>query len=146
MTGMRPVVGLLAAIATMAAGCGRGDAPELAPAGGTVTYNGEPLEGANVVFTPDAGGPAAYGMTGPNGEFTLSTRAEPGAMVGSGKVVITAFQELDEPKEEHELTAADLEKMSRSRIPEKYGRAETSGLRATVTADGENQFPFELTD
>ena len=140
------VIGLAVVLAAGVAGCGRSDAPELAPAGGKVTYNGEPLEGANVVYTPDAGGPAAYGVTGADGEFTLTTRGEPGAMVGSGKVVISAYQQLDEPKEEHELTAADLEKMSQSRIPEKYGRPETSGLTATVEADQENRFTFELAD
>ena len=136
----------VAVLGTLAAGCGRSDAPELAPAGGTVTYKGQPLGGANVVFIPDAGGPAAHGTTGPDGQFTWMTRGESGAMVGSGKVAITAFQELDEPKEEHELTAADLEKMSQSRIPQKYGRAETSGLTAVINADEENTFKFDLTD
>lgn len=146
MRRMTSVFGLFAVLATTATGCGRSDAPELAEAGGTVTYNGKPLEGANVVFIPDAGGPAAYGTTGPDGTFTWMTRGEPGAMVGPGKVAITAFEELAEPKEEEDLTAEDLKKMSQSRIPEKYGRVETSGLTATVTGDGENKFTFELTD
>ena len=146
MQGMSSAVGLCVLLASAAVGCGRSDAPELAPAGGTVTYNGQPLEGANVVFTPDAGGPAAYDTTDSEGQFEWMTRDQTGAMVGSGKVAITAFEELDELKAEHELTAADLEKMSQSRIPEKYGRTETSELTATVEAGEENRFTFELTD
>ena len=137
--------GLFAGLAMLAAGCGGDDGPQLAEAGGIVTYNGEPLKGANVVFMPDAGGPAAYGTTGADGHFTWMTRGQTGAMVGTGKVAITAFEELAEPKEEHELTAEDLKKLNTSRIPENYGRVENSGLTATVTADGENSFTFGLT-
>ena len=139
------IIGACAALALTAAGCGGDDGPQLAEAGGTVTYNGKPVQGANVVFVPESG-PAAYGSTGPDGTFTWMTQGQRGAMVGPGKVAITAFEELDEPKSEEELTAADLEKMSRSRIPQRYGRPETSRLTATVTADGENNFEFELTE
>ena len=139
------MLGLFSILSVAAAGCGRGDGPQLAEAGGKVTYKGSPLEGANVVFMPDSG-PAAYAATGPDGTFAWTTRGEAGAMVGSGRVAITAFEELDEPKDEEDLTAEDLRKMSQSRIPVKYGRVETSGLTATVTADGENTFSFELTD
>ena len=139
------IIGLSAVLAIASGGCGGGDAPELAEAGGTVTYKGQPLEGANVVFMP-ASGPTAYGSTGPDGTFTWTTRGQPGAKVGPGRVAITAFEELDEPKEEEDLTAEDLQKMSQSRIPAKYGKPETSGLTATVTADEENKFEFDLTD
>jgi hypothetical protein len=67
-------------------------------------------------------------------------------MVGSGRIAITAFEQLDEFKDEEDLTAEDLARMSESRIPETYGRVESSGLTATVVADGDNNFPFELTD
>lgn len=128
------------------AGCGKDDGPQLAEASGTVTYKGQPVDEANVVFIPDAGGPASYGMTDAEGKFSLTTGSESGAMVGTGKVAITAYVQLDEPKEEEDLTEEDLKKMSESRIPEKYGRVETSGLTATISADSENSIPFELTD
>jgi hypothetical protein len=66
-------------------------------------------------------------------------------MVGSGKVAITAFEPY-EMKNEEDLTAEDLNKMNKSRIPERYGRMEASGLTATVTAEGANAFSFDLTE
>jgi hypothetical protein len=140
------MTGFFAGLAIAIAGCGKSDAPELAEARGTVTYKDQPLEGASVVFIP-ASGPAAYGTTDADGKFTWMTRGESGAMVGPGKVVITATEMLDEPKEEEDLTEADLKKMSQSRIPLRYSVAETSGLTATIEVDAEkNEFPFTLTD
>lgn len=135
---------LLAVLATMTSGCGRADGPVLAAAGGTVSYKGAPLEGASVVFAPDKG-PTAYGTTDAEGKFVWTTQGEPGAMVGSGKVAITAFEPY-EMKNEEDLTAEDLNKMNKSRIPERYGRMEASGLTATVTAEGANAFSFDLTE
>ena len=145
MRRMTWIAGLFSLLAVVAAGCGGVEGPQLAPASGTVTYNGKPLEGANVSFMPSSG-PVAYGATDAKGEFTLSTGGEPGAMVGSGTVLISAYQELDTPKKEEELTAEDLRKMSQSRIPEKYGRPETSGLSATIPPEGKKDLRFELTD
>ena len=110
---------------------------------GVVTYKSKPLPKANVVFMP-ASGPAAYAATDENGAFALTTQGDPGAMVGSGTFVITAYDELPEPKPEHLLTAADLKKMNTSLIPAKYGRPETSGLKETIKPDIKNEFKFDL--
>lgn len=139
------IVFSLSALVVSTVGCGGSDGPQLAEATGTVTYKSEPLVGANVVFTPDSG-PAAYGNTDAEGRFIWMTQGKPGAMVSAGKVAITAYEQLPEPKEEDQLTAADLKKMNESRIPVKYGRTETSGLAAEVKSRGENHFTFELTD
>jgi hypothetical protein len=125
------------------AGCGGSDRPTMAETVGTVTYKSKPLPKANVVFMP-ASGPAAYGSTDENGVFALSTQGDPGAMVGEGTFVITAYDELPEPKPEHLLTAADLKKMNTSLIPTKYGRPETSGLKETIKPDIKNEFKFDL--
>jgi hypothetical protein len=126
-------------------GCGGPKGPQMAEATGTVTYKGQPLANANVVFTPDSG-PAAYGNTDAEGHFVLMTQGKSGAMVSGGKVSITAYEQLAEPKEEDKLTAEDLKKMSQSRIPAKYGRTETSGLTAEVKPRTENKLTFDLTD
>ncbi len=47
-----------------------------------------------------ASGPAAYASTDDNGAFTLNTTGTSGAMVGPGKFVITAYEQLDKPKKE----------------------------------------------
>ncbi len=125
-------------------GCGSSDGPELADAGGVVTYNGKPIGGANVIFIPD-NGPAAYGTTGDDGRFQWNTREDKGAAVGSGKVVITAVPAY-QFKSEEELTSAMVKKMGKSLIPTKYGREETSGLTATVESGEKNEFTFSLKD
>jgi hypothetical protein len=127
-------------------GCGDDSGPVLAEAGGTVTYNGGPVSKANVVFMPDAGGPAAYGMTDDSGRFAFTTGGQPGAMVGAGRIAVTAYSDLAEPKTEEEMTAEDLQKMNESRIPVKYGNPDTSGLTAIVAVEGNNDFPLALTD
>ncbi len=125
-------------------GCGGGDGPELADAGGVVTYHGKPIEGANVVFIPDSG-PAAYGTTNAEGRFVWTTREDRGAAVGPGKVAITAVPAY-QFKSEAELTSATIKKMGQSLIPTKYGRAETSGLTVTVESGEENDFTLALKD
>ena len=143
MRRMTWMIGLVAALAITAAGCGRGDKLLMADAAGTVTYNGDPLEGATVVFAPDSGLPAT-GVTDADGRFTLNTRGEPGAVVGPGKVAVTAIEQLI-VVEGREPTAQELANMSRSLIPEKYGHPTTSELSADVKADETNEFTFKLT-
>ena len=132
----------IAILAILLAGCGSGD--KLAKAGGTVTYRGKPIGGANVVFIPDSGSPA-FASTDDGGAFSWTTQGSPGALIGSGKVAITATEKY-EFKSEEEMASKDIKKMARSLIPIKYGRAETSGLAVTVNADGNNNFQLELKD
>jgi len=40
-------------------------------ASGTVTHNGQPVEGATVVFSPEGEGRAASGLTDASGRFQL---------------------------------------------------------------------------
>ena len=136
-------IGVVAALAITAAGCGGGDKLLMADAAGTVKYNGTPLEGATVVFVPDSGLPAT-GVTDADGRFTWNTRGEPGAVVGPGKVAITAVEQLI-VVEGREPTAQELANMSRSLIPEKYGHPTTSQLSAEVKVGENNEFKFELT-
>jgi hypothetical protein len=134
---------MLLLLATLATGCGGDDGPKLAETVGVVTFKGNPLVGANVVFMPQSG-PAAYASTDEKGAFNLSTQGDPGAMVGAGTFVITAFEQLPEKKPEHLLTAADLKKMNTSLIPTKYGKPDTSGLKETIKPDVKNEFKFDL--
>ncbi|MGL6195075.1 MAG: carboxypeptidase-like regulatory domain-containing protein [Thermoguttaceae bacterium] len=64
-------------------GCNKG--PALIPVSGKVTLNGEPLEGANVSFSPKhiGNGDAAVGVTDANGLYKLQIM-DPKAKVGGG--------------------------------------------------------------
>ena len=92
----------LVLFAIVVAGCSGGEFP-LAPVSGTVTYDGEPLEGAEVVFAPMESsdtievGPASVGITDAEGKYTLKTvrGKQPGAVVTKHRVSV-GFGEVDE--------------------------------------------------
>ena len=140
----------LLALAVAIAGCGgpadTGNRPATIAAGGTVTYNGEAVDGATVTFAPDGPGKAAIGKTDSNGNFKLMTfEAGDGAVTGKYLVTVVKQTEVAETESEDsmaESTSAAPEDL----LPTKYGVATTSGLTAEVTEGGENQFTFELTD
>lgn len=147
------------AIACGAGGCSgrrydkwRDGLPPAHPAGGTVTYQGRPLGQATVVFLADVPGKdrslAAVALTDAAGRFRLRTyRDGDGAIAGTHRVTVRRMvvttpggkplvpnasgDILDLPTEKH-------------LIPEKYASPETSGLSATVSAGGTNEFSFAL--
>lgn len=123
------------------AGCG-GDAA-LVEVTGTVTYQGQPVPDANVLFQPE-GGPPATGQTDSQGHFSLNTGGRPGVPAGTSQVAVTAYEDVRtvEPGE------ADPEGYSevRSLIPEKYANMVSSPLTAEVVRGETNHFDFELTD
>ncbi|MEZ6135783.1 MAG: carboxypeptidase-like regulatory domain-containing protein [Pirellulaceae bacterium] len=147
-------------------GCSSDDTPKRQPVTGTVTQNGNPVAGAIVAFTPDAGGLPASGTTDASGVYKLTTKVSgDGAVVGSYKITIAKYDtKLPKPEENTEATpAADpyditneyptgYDEMEESEIaasiaknllPAKYAAAETSGLTANVV-EGENTFDFSL--
>jgi hypothetical protein len=81
----------LTAAALLAAGAGCGSNTGTVKVQGTVTLDGEPLEGASVTFQPDGKeGRPASGVTDKNGTFQLGTfSTNDGALPGGYKVIIT---------------------------------------------------------
>jgi hypothetical protein len=127
-----------AASLLLAAGCGGGVKP--VPVRGDVTLDGKPLAEAGVLFSPKEQGAVAIGVTDAAGKFQLSTPNYDGALPGAYRVTVTKQQILGEenygrlgPKAVHVKWIT----------PEKYSRMETSGLQATVKAEG-NEFHFAL--
>ncbi|MEZ6123233.1 MAG: carboxypeptidase-like regulatory domain-containing protein [Planctomycetaceae bacterium] len=99
----------------MAIGCGKGDRPDLATVSGTVTVNGEPLSGADVIFLP-AQGRQSYGRTDENGQFELTyIRDTKGAVVGQHTVKVNS------------------------------GRVDPQQVITVVVEPGENVIPIECT-
>lgn len=144
------------AMVFMAAGCSRyhedkwsRDWPARVPAGGTVTYLGEPLEKATVVLTIRRDDKnrsyTATATTDATGKFTLRTfRPNDGAVVGTHKVQIQKVTFSERPKDLPPM--ADFTPVETSHLPKHYGSPDTSGLTAEVTEKGPNQFVFELSD
>ncbi len=130
---------MLAAVclAPLLLGCSGGI--KLAPAKGNVTLDGESVEGAAVMFVPDAGGPTATGVTNAQGQFELHTTNEPGALVGSHRVTII--------KSEISGLVNGLPGPGGLKTtwntPQRYSRPDTSDLTAEVKK-GRNTFEFPL--
>ncbi|WP_417384272.1 carboxypeptidase regulatory-like domain-containing protein [Gimesia sp.] len=121
--------------------------PPTYPVSGTVNFNGTPLEGATVVFqSTGAQTQAAVGRTDKEGHFQMRTFEEgDGAIAGEHSVAITCVKS-EGPAEGTNLDEADVVITETSLIPTVYGKAQKSGLNATVNPDQENTFIFELED
>jgi hypothetical protein len=121
--------------------------PARAPAGGSVTYLGSPVEGATVIFVTEHSGRFynAMGQTDSAGRFTLQTfRPRDGAVPGSHRVRIEKLT-FSEPPADLPLQAS-FTAVETSHLPKKYRSHDTSGLTAEVVAKGPNEFAFALDD
>ncbi|MEM7476429.1 MAG: hypothetical protein AAF483_15665 [Planctomycetota bacterium] len=142
------------------AGCGGPTLPTI-DVTGSVTVDGQPMEGVSVIFSPAASssGRAATGQTDAQGNFKLTTETPgDGALAGDYKVAITKAQTADDnlPKEvdpddpdsmDSIYGSLDTQKQEKSTnlIGKKWTSAATSGLTATVAEGGDNTFNFEVT-
>lgn len=114
--------------------------PQAIPVTGTVTYKGQAVEGAQVMFTPE-GGRAAEGTTDAAGKFTLTTfKPGDGALAGTHRVTITKIVT------EKSADPGNPYGTSTNALPAKYGNPGQSPLSETVAAGGKNEFTFALTD
>ena len=148
---LSPAVRRLAvALATLhVVGCGGNDGLRLVDAGGSVTFNGNPLANAQIVFAPDSKSRVAYATTDEEGEFRLGTIAPgDGALVGRHRVSVIARgpAKPPEPGSPGALMPDEYPVLGDPLIPEKYFTAVTSGLTAEVVAGGDNLFVFSLAD
>lgn len=125
-------------------GCGKPEGEKTFQVTGTVTYQGNPVEGASVGFIPEKGRPAV-GKTDAAGRFELSTFSpRDGAIAGSHKVVIGPA-----PSDQPEPMPGEpgyKEPEVKPQFPVRYSEAATTPLRVEVTPGKTNQFSFEMTD
>ena len=125
-----------------AAGCGKKTPPPLTAVSGKVLLNGQPLPFAKLEFMPELANFGAelnsFAVTDEQGEFKLTCFTnEPGAVVGSHRVVVT---EGPPPKEARGLDGQSQEKLAaytaalKNRpIPAVYGNYSQTPLRVEVT-------------
>ncbi len=124
-------------IAGIFCGCGGGGSNEklqkVYPVTGVVKYQGQPVEGATVTFT--LGGEksrTAFGKSGPNGEFKITTyKKDDGAVAGKHAVTVTKV-ETSEPD------ANGIVPPDKQLLPERYADLGTTPLTADVTDKGPN--------
>jgi hypothetical protein len=134
---------IFASLLVSVVGCGRRGAA-MAPVGGSVSYQGKPLNFGGVIFQPGAGGSCATGVIQSDGTFQLSTPGSgDGAVIGTHRVAISCFesQSPDFPP-----TKPGTEPViGKLLIPRKYVSPATSGIVVEVKAENE-PFRFELVD
>jgi hypothetical protein len=109
------------------------------PVQGKVYFEGSPVPQAYVAFTlidPKETRPTrAEGVAEADGSFTLTTyRANDGAPAGDYTVTVVWRRPFYDP----------AGRVGPNLLPEKYAKPDTSGLKATVTKEGPNEFVFEL--
>lgn len=145
----------LAACFLWGAGCGGradpylADRPAVVPAEGIVTYNGNPLDGATVVFSPVEGSEhGAAAITAADGTFELSTfPPDPGAVPGKYQIAVTKMSVSTPAVRPEEAHDADFPTESpKALIPDRYSDPVRSGLTAEVPPEGSTELKIELND
>lgn len=126
----------LVALVAPAGGCGRKAPGGPATVRGAVTFQGRPLAGGLVVFSPDpergGSGKPARGDLGPDGTFALALGGEPAIPPGWYRVAIAP------------APASVLDPSDRPAFPAKLARPDQSGLLREVKPGQENVFDFAV--
>jgi hypothetical protein len=132
------------------AGCGS----RLTPVHGRVTYRGQPLADATVVFIP-LHGQLANGVTDATGQFALKTGEQSGAAAGRYQITVTKYSQQasgsrakrEDIKKAKDYQGGKVLVPPKSDIPERYGDPKRSGLIVEVTGDpAQEPLEFALTD
>jgi hypothetical protein len=134
----------VAVFAAACPGCGSTKGPTTVEVAGTVTLNGNPVEGANIVFSPAIGSDASrlssQATTDHDGRFQLRTHIGGGQFksgVVAGKYDVTV----------NKLDTASIKNTfspPKNLLPPKYAEPKTSPLKADVAAGQANDFQFPL--
>lgn len=154
------VVGLVAALlATSGCGPDTSDLPATVPAQGVVLLDGEPVDGASVVFAPiEPGKYPAFAMSDSKGRIDLRAfEAKSGAVPGSYQVQVTKTIEVDEgpPSEapaggddddaEHAAESTELSGIQwKNALPEKYNNPIKSEIVVDIPEDGRTDIEIKL--
>ena len=132
---------------------------------GTVTMDGQPLEGASLTFYAECGGEGGSGMTGADGKYDVTAGNSPegglGLKPGTYKVTIVKMEQIVDEDEEAlrkgEITYDELQKRKAKKgayaksskpnrlTPAKYASTFDTPLSVTVSDDpAANVFDFNL--
>jgi len=130
----------------------------VSPVQGVVTYHGNPVVGADVIFysqEPDL--PSSFGRTDDKGVYSLTTySSNDGSPAGRKLVTILKVKAPVAAEKEASIESPEYVPPPpngvpavpppKPEIPLKYASRETSGLTANVQAETENTVDFELQD
>jgi hypothetical protein len=120
---------------------------------GKVVYQGNPVEGAAVTFR--GASVSAFGQTDAEGKYKLRVSSGEQVPLGTYQVSIVKKESLPvstASSDQENYVPPDPNAppvpapAPKDLLPARYGDAAKSGLTATVTADGKNEFDFPLSD
>jgi len=143
---------LLIALVAFVSGCGGSSGPQTYRVEGTVTYEGAPVEGADVAFEPtDSTGTSAGGRTDSRGKYTLmasfgGTGTTPGTytVTITKRDVVATGRKVPVTDEGGQEVMID-EMVRKDMLPEQYGSSARTPLKGiTVEAKKLNEFDFTL--
>lgn len=129
------LVPLIACLST--AGCGGGEELPAGSLSGTVTYKGEPVRDALILFYSRETGAAASAIVGNDGKYEVVSPVQTGTYAVS---VVPPPSEVDITIATDTPPPAD-----HPQIPAKYRSHESSQLTVTIT-EGSNRFDAELVE
>ena len=149
----RAVTWMLVGTLVVSLGCGPSGPPrpKTYPVTGVVTYNGQPVAGANLNFQLTDGSGYAMAITDDAGRYSLMTfDTNDGAVPGEYVVGITKYDQavvVDDMSDDDYVPPEEQESVASTgnQLPTNYSVPQTSGLTATVREEP-NEFDFELTD
>ena len=132
-------------------GCGPANPYGTVVVTGTVTVDGEPMEGVTISFVPSGDGMSAFGLTDVSGNYRLTTAGAPfgtGAVPGTYSVTFTKLEPVPVTSmADIQSTAGGQLRMSQPvhLIPQRYSTPATAGFDPVeVVARGRNHFEFNL--
>lgn len=124
--------------------------PKVVLVQGTVLYKGKPLEDATITFTNNETSTTAYGRSGSDGKFTLTTfNNGDGATPGKQDVSVRKVLLIDKSKKEIDTGASSvIPPLPEERwlIPQKFGNPETSELGLDIPETGNRKLILDLKD
>jgi cell division septation protein DedD len=149
MLGQRVMFWIAAAVAVVVSGCSRNSG--LVPVSGKVTYQGQPVPGATVLFMGDANSRPATAISGPDGSYSLRTLDSKGALPGQYTAVVSKTELSSDPGEppsmEEAAKAANRPPPPPKKLlPAKYADAAKSPLKFEVKKGQTNSFDLQLAD
>lgn len=158
LSSARAFTALGCAVAMLAlVGCSSGggsSGPAVYPVTGIVKHKGQPVAGADIVFSLKEGTGSSFGRTDASGRYQLTTRrSNDGAPPGDYLVSISKAEAPgqiiesippDDPRyNPYTGKGTPIPPPPKSGLPPQYGDAKTSGLTARVNAEN-NTIDFDL--
>lgn len=132
----RSISGAVTAVMLLAGSLGcQPSGPTIVPVSGKVLLDGKPLTQGNVLTHP-SGGRGANGVIQPDGTFRLKTGNREGAMIGTHKVGVIAY--------EGKAGSGPEAVGGKIVVPDRFTNPETSGLTIEVSTADRNEPVLEL--